>query len=205
TVKDVRIVSAAFETGVDLDLLAALQLRQRHFDRPLDHPGDAQPIRVLGDLGLVVVMNDVEIANRRVEGFDMARVEEVDGSGCDGRRHEAFRNVGERYEHLVLGEREPGPERHPRRRRQSSGREAALQEVSTVQVVFRRHDSSPFVLFEAGETSGCAPRAFRLRGYPTAGRHRLTSTRRIVPQWTYGSRTSLIASSRPRPARKAAK
>src|SRR5690606_17031242 len=75
TVKDVRIVSAAFETGVDLDLLAALQLRQRHFDRPLDHPGDAQPIRVLGDLGLVVVMNDVEIANRRVEGFDMARVE----------------------------------------------------------------------------------------------------------------------------------
>src|SRR5690606_41612766 len=38
TVKDVRIVSAAFETGVDLDLLAALPLRHPHFDRPLDHP-----------------------------------------------------------------------------------------------------------------------------------------------------------------------
>src|SRR5690606_39266638 len=165
--KEIRVVAAALEAGVDLDLVEAFQLRERHFDRPLDHAGDAQPIALFRNLRLAVMLDDVEVADRRVKALDVAGIEKVNRPRRHGRRRESFGDVRERHEHLVLRERKLRPERHPRRRRQPAGYEAAPQKVSPCEALLRRHHSSPFVAFFRFASRG-RDRLRRLRLAPRA-------------------------------------
>ena len=100
-------IAAALETGVYFDFWPGLQLRQREFHRTVHHAGDAQPVVLLADLRLVVMLNNVEIVHRRIERVDVARIEEVDPARHHGRRRKRLGHVGEWNDFLPLGQGEP--------------------------------------------------------------------------------------------------
>src|SRR5690606_11539756 len=104
---------------------------------------------------------------RRVEAIYVARVEEMKAARGHRRRDETLRHVRERDEHLVLGERELRPERHPRDRRDAAGDGAPFEKLPSAEHRFVHHrDPPPFPLpryraFEAARTSAEIEPPFR--------------------------------------------
>ncbi len=105
-------VAAAFEARVDLDLRPALDVIERQHRRVVNEACNAQAVIGLGDLRLIVMLDNIKVVHGCVERLYLARIEEVNGAGNHGWRCERRRNIRERYERLVLSKRKLGPKRH---------------------------------------------------------------------------------------------
>ena len=103
-VEQAGAVAAAFKTRLQVNRAAAHQLGQGQFEFPLHHAGYAQKVAVVVNLGLAVMLDDVEVLVGGDVGSDLPGVLIMGGAGAFSPHLERLGHIGEGHEALALGE-----------------------------------------------------------------------------------------------------
>ena len=142
----IMAIATAFKSGIDLDLLHALQFIERKFECLIDETCNPQRVVIHRHFGLSVMLNEIKLIVRGVKRVDISCVDEVHCTLHFRGDSIVFRDIRERHKGFALRQRKLGPERHTCSCGQTTQRNARFQDLAPAQLprfTIVRHSKLP--------------------------------------------------------------